>query len=155
MIKLLMRSAYVHCYCILPMLTDPISKNSLGRLAITGDIWLRVNLEGYLAITITYLHCTTSGAIKMHTQLVAFRHVTESHTGANITKVLMEVLSELGVLNKVCSYFTFGLLKILICSQIGIITLDNASNNNTMMSSVSQELQSLNIPFDVVGNRIR
>ncbi|KAJ3804375.1 hypothetical protein F5876DRAFT_21028, partial [Lentinula aff. lateritia] len=35
--------------------------NSLGRLAITGDIWSRVNLEGYLAITITYLHRTTSG----------------------------------------------------------------------------------------------
>ncbi|KAJ3846056.1 hypothetical protein EV368DRAFT_15364, partial [Lentinula lateritia] len=35
--------------------------NSLGRLAITGDIWSRVNLEGCLAITITYLHHTTSG----------------------------------------------------------------------------------------------
>ncbi|KAJ4469667.1 hypothetical protein C8J55DRAFT_407442, partial [Lentinula edodes] len=36
-------------------------RNSLGRLAITGDIWSRVNLEGYLAITITYLHQTASG----------------------------------------------------------------------------------------------
>ncbi|KAJ4476575.1 hypothetical protein C8R41DRAFT_747789, partial [Lentinula lateritia] len=38
-----------------------IDEIRICRLAITGDIWLRVNLEGYLAITITYLHCTTSG----------------------------------------------------------------------------------------------
>ncbi|KAF9060233.1 hypothetical protein BDP27DRAFT_1181670, partial [Rhodocollybia butyracea] len=36
-------------------------RNSLGHLAITSDIWSRVNLEGYLAVTITYLHRTTSG----------------------------------------------------------------------------------------------
>ncbi|KAJ3911120.1 hypothetical protein F5877DRAFT_27885, partial [Lentinula edodes] len=36
-------------------------RNSLGRLAITGDIWSRINLEGYLAITILYLHRKPSG----------------------------------------------------------------------------------------------
>ncbi|KAJ3858679.1 hypothetical protein EV359DRAFT_22499, partial [Lentinula novae-zelandiae] len=36
-------------------------RNSLGRLAITGDIWSRINLEGYLAITISYLHRKPSG----------------------------------------------------------------------------------------------
>ncbi|KAJ3803987.1 hypothetical protein F5876DRAFT_2625, partial [Lentinula aff. lateritia] len=36
-------------------------RNSLGRLAITGDIWSRINLEGYLAIIISYLHRKPSG----------------------------------------------------------------------------------------------
>lgn len=36
-----------------------------------------------------------------------------------------------------------------------MVTLDNASNNNTMMEEVTDELRVLNIPFDIVGNRIR
>ncbi|KAF8831071.1 hypothetical protein HHX47_DHR1000060 [Lentinula edodes] len=115
-------------------------RNSLGRLAITGDIWSRINLEGYLAITISYLHRKPSGTIEMRTQLVAFCHVTASHTGANIAKIVMDILTDLGVLNKVPKQ---------------MVTLDNASNNNTMMTSVAEELKVLGIPFDVVGNRIQ
>ena len=36
-----------------------------------------------------------------------------------------------------------------------MVTLDNASNNDTMMEEVADELKVLNIPFDIVGNRIR
>jgi hypothetical protein len=36
-----------------------------------------------------------------------------------------------------------------------MVTLDNASNNDTMMEEVADELKALNIPFDMVGNRIR
>ncbi len=39
--------------------------------------------------------------------------------------------------------------------QIGMITLDNASNNNTMMEEMASELGKLDIPFNVDGNRIR
>ncbi len=46
-------------------------------------------------------------------------------------------------------------LSVLMVFQTGMITLDNASNNNTMMSSVGYELAELDILFDVVGNRIQ
>lgn len=36
-----------------------------------------------------------------------------------------------------------------------MITLDNASNNNTLMEELSTELEKLGIPFDKDGNRIR
>jgi hypothetical protein len=36
-----------------------------------------------------------------------------------------------------------------------MVTLDNASNNDTMMEEVADELKVLNIPFDIVGNQIR
>lgn len=36
-----------------------------------------------------------------------------------------------------------------------MITLDNASNNNTMMEELAEELHELGIPFDKDGNRIR
>jgi len=36
-----------------------------------------------------------------------------------------------------------------------MITLDNASNNNTLMEELATELEKLGIPFDKDGNRIR
>jgi len=39
--------------------------------------------------------------------------------------------------------------------QIGWITLDNASNNDTFMSSLERELNARGIPFERDGNRIR
>ena len=39
--------------------------------------------------------------------------------------------------------------------QIGWATLDNASNNDTFMTTLAAELQALRIPFDAVKRRIR
>ncbi len=39
--------------------------------------------------------------------------------------------------------------------QIGMITLDNMSNNNTNMDGMARELGKLKIPFNVEGNRVR
>ncbi|KAH8073394.1 ribonuclease H-like domain-containing protein, partial [Cristinia sonorae] len=39
--------------------------------------------------------------------------------------------------------------------QIGTITLDNASNNNTLMRELQRLLKKEDIPFDAEGNRIR
>jgi len=36
-----------------------------------------------------------------------------------------------------------------------MITLDNASNNDTMMVEIEAELEELGIPFHHEGNRIR
>ena len=36
-----------------------------------------------------------------------------------------------------------------------MMTLDNASNNNTLMEELATELKRLGIPFDKDGNRIR
>ena len=36
-----------------------------------------------------------------------------------------------------------------------MVTCDNASNNNTGMTQIRNELTSIGIPFDVEGNRIR
>jgi hypothetical protein len=39
-------------------------------------------------------------------------------------------------------------------SQLGMITLDNASNCGTMMEELVLLLQAVGIPFDAEGNRI-
>ena len=38
---------------------------------------------------------------------------------------------------------------------MGMITLDNASNNNTMMEGLQSRFREKGIPFDKDGNRIR
>ncbi|KAF8667727.1 Encoded by [Rhizoctonia solani] len=60
------------------------------------------------------------------------------HTGANVGQVLFSVLLESGISNK-----------------IGCITLDNASNNNTLMQELAQAFESRGIEFDEKENWIR
>ena len=43
----------------------------------------------------------------------------------------------------------------LLYLQIGWVTLDNASNNDTMMESLEQELKTLGIPFNRITHCIR
>ncbi|KAF5332789.1 hypothetical protein D9611_005171 [Ephemerocybe angulata] len=112
--------------------------NSLGRVAFTSDIWSRNNLQSYMAITAHYLVMSPAGNLELKSRLVAFRHIEGSHTGENIGKVFVRVLEEIRCLHK-----------------ISTITLDNASNNNTAMDKIHEELERLKIPFDTVGNRIR
>ena len=42
----------------------------------------------------------------------------------------------------------------LLYLQIGWVTLDNASNNNTMMESLEQELKTLGIPFNRITGMV-
>ncbi|KAF9537664.1 hypothetical protein CPC08DRAFT_597493, partial [Agrocybe pediades] len=50
--------------------------------------------------------------------------------------------------------FLYILDRITITSKIGWVTLDNASNNDTMMAELEKELNHRQIPFDRVENRI-
>ncbi|THU82980.1 hypothetical protein K435DRAFT_619425, partial [Dendrothele bispora CBS 962.96] len=45
-------------------------KNSLGRLSWTSDIWSRVTLESYLAVTVHYLVRGTRGRLELRSRLV-------------------------------------------------------------------------------------
>ena len=44
---------------------------------------------------------------------------------------------------------------IQLLGQVGQITMDNASNNNTMMEELEKIFRRRGIPFDRDGNRIR
>ncbi|KAL1738946.1 ribonuclease H-like domain-containing protein, partial [Schizophyllum fasciatum] len=113
-------------------------QNSPGRVAFTMDVWSRVNLESYLAVTAHYIHTTPAGQDVLKARLVAFHHLEGSHTGENMGRAFISIVEKLGCMAKISS-----------------ITLDNASNNGTLMSEVASTLAGLEIPFDVDGNRIR
>ncbi|KIM34692.1 hypothetical protein M413DRAFT_75729, partial [Hebeloma cylindrosporum] len=73
-----------------------------------------------------------------------------------IRKRIMEVWDEhLDTLQDQMKAFLQVLDRIGITSKIGWVTMDNASNNDTFMSKLEEELKARNVPFDKVGRRIR
>ncbi|RDB20127.1 putative AC transposase [Hypsizygus marmoreus] len=113
-------------------------KHTSSRVSFTTDLWTRQNQQSYMAVTAHWCFEAADGDVKMRSRLVAFRHVSGSHDGVNLAKVFVGILKELG-----------------ICNKIGMVTLDNASNCNSMMREVSRMLKDMGIAFDVDGNRIR
>ncbi|CAA7268998.1 unnamed protein product [Cyclocybe aegerita] len=96
-------------------------------------------LEGYMAVTVHYAaKSKETGNLLIRTQLVAFRQLYGSHSGINIGKVFLQIIKEIDCLNK-----------------LSMFTMDNASNNDTMMEDLENELHKLGIPFDREGNQIR
>ncbi|KAF8689423.1 Encoded by, partial [Rhizoctonia solani] len=113
---------------------DADMKCARGRISLTSDLWTNVNLCSFMSVTAHYID--NSG--ELVNQLIAFQKVDGHHTGANVGQVLFSVLLESGISNK-----------------IGCITLDNASNNNTLMQELAQAFESRRIEFDEKENWIR
>jgi len=88
-----------------------------GKKHITTDIWTSPSQDPFMAIT---LHSLDDN-FEMVNELIAFKEVRQEHTGENLAKVYRDVIAEYG-----------------LGGQIGCITLDNAANNNTFISSLVQ-----------------
>lgn len=95
--------------------------------------------------------------LHMEARLIAFRHVTSSHAGADLAKVFFSIVKELGILHKVrlytCPYDLYLCVRYFI--QLGTITMDNASNNDTFMVELEALLRGAGISFHRDHNRIR
>ena len=70
----------------------------------------------------------------MTEKLLTFQETTD-HQGAALSAIVQSTLEDFG-----------------LCKRIGCITMDNASNNDTLMKALSQ---SLHIPMLAVESRIR
>lgn len=86
------------------LFVNSLHQNSLGRIALTDDVWSRVNLDSHLAITAHYIIKDSNGNLVLKTQLVAFRRLQGSHTGENLGKVFVQVMKEIGCLHKVSAF---------------------------------------------------
>ncbi|ESK92971.1 hat family dimerization domain-containing protein [Moniliophthora roreri MCA 2997] len=110
-------------------------RNSLGRMSFTSDVWSRQTMSSHMAVTTHWMAYSKDGHLIQQSSLIAFCHLMGSHCGANLAKEFISVIEKVECLHK-----------------IGIITLDNASNNNTCMDVIGGALAELNIPFNVLGN---
>jgi hypothetical protein len=133
----------------------------MGKISFTVDMWTDPNLTPFMAVTAHWIESkvqqTTQGPqhiLKLRADLIGFIRVPGRHDGDHLAQAFIHVAKRMCILHKVCLMFL-----IYICPdssiQIGWITLDNASNNDTMMFPLERELRRRGISFSRVERRIR
>jgi hypothetical protein len=80
------------------------------------DLWSSPNQLPVLGITAVYV-CEDG---KMEKSVLALKVVEGAHDGENLSKYVMDVISEWG-----------------IASKLGYFNMDNAPNNDTMLKAIS------------------
>lgn len=95
-----------------------------SKLSIALDCWTSPFSQAFMAITGYFLDQEWN----YREVLLGFEHLYGSHTGDNLSKTVIEILQQYGVADRVLS-----------------ITTDNASNNNTMITSVQETVQSFGL----------
>jgi hypothetical protein len=112
--------------------------DAVGKVSFTADLWSDKNLRSYICITAHWIaRNKRSKQLELKTALIAFHNVTGKHDGANLAAVVLQLLDRAG-----------------ITALIGWFTLDNASNNDTFVSSLEALLKARDIDFCAVENRI-
>jgi hypothetical protein len=86
------------------------------RIHLSLDLWTSPNHLAILGVTATFI----SEKSTLESFVLALRQVKGDHSGENISKYVMEVIQEWGIVSK-----------------LGYIQMDNAPNNDTMMKHVS------------------
>ena len=97
----------------------------MGRnfyVALTSDIWTSSHQKtSYLSI---FAHCIDN-EYKLNKRVIGFKVIDESHTGDAIAALILEVIKEYGIENRIVS-----------------ITLDNASANTSAIRTLEPYMQS-------------
>lgn len=94
-------------------------QRSLGQIHVSFDLW--TSRSNILALNGIVAHYITNGTPK--SILLALPEQNEAHTGANIAVEVLRVIHEFK-----------------INTRIGYFVLDNASNNDTCMRELAEEL---------------
>jgi hypothetical protein len=104
-----------------------------GKLSIALDCWTSPFNHAFIAITGYFIDQEWN----YREILLGFEPLHGTHNGSNLGSTLFEILQKHGITNRVLS-----------------ITTDNASNNNTMMASIQELVQSQDISSDTTIIRI-
>ncbi len=104
------------------------------KLSLTLDCWTSKNQYSFLGITVHYID---KNWVIIST-LLDFVEVKGSHTGENLAHYLVNVVNDFGISDKIIA-----------------ITTDNASNNDTLMRSLSEILAKKDIIFQIEWSHVR
>ncbi|CAE6344915.1 unnamed protein product [Rhizoctonia solani] len=107
---------------------------TLGFVSVTSDLWSDEKLRSFMAVTVHYIN--SLGDLSEH--LLAFRRIEGRHTGVNVGHALYGIFEDANLIDR-----------------IGHITLDNASNNDTLMAELERAFIDKGHPLDRKLNRIR
>lgn len=90
-----------------------------GRISFTSDLWSVITVEGYICLTAHYV----DKHWKLRNKILSFISMPPPYTGIDLAMKILEVWKEWGVERKVFS-----------------LTLDNASNNDSMQNILKKQL---------------
>lgn len=96
-----------------------------AKLSIALDCWTSPFQQAFIAIT-GYL---VDQKWDYHEILLGFMSIYGQHTGAHLAEILLEVLQEHQIVDRVIA-----------------ITTDNTSNNKTMVDSLCESIQQVDLP---------
>jgi hypothetical protein len=108
------------------------------------DAWQASNTDSYFAVTGHWIEEVTKNEWVLKNALFGFTHMNTAHNGKRLGQALYKICQRLDIVKKVCfimqkiQYLTRSLTWIV---QIGHITCDNASNNNTMMTEFAKRYE--------------
>jgi hypothetical protein len=106
------------------------------------------------SVTVEHPSGPPTEELVLRADLVGFHHLPGHHTGKHMAQLFLFVTDRIGVTLKV-NIIHSSIVSLLITNQIGWVTLDNASNNDTLMYHLELLLRGRGIPFDRVQRRIR
>jgi hypothetical protein len=86
----------------LPYLTDrcPQSDAVKGKVSLTCDAWQASNVDGYFAVTGSWVE-EVGGRWELHTALLGFTKLNNSHNGTRLGQALFKIVARLGIAHKV------------------------------------------------------
>jgi len=87
---------------------------------------------------------STRKYLRLAEELINFHELIGEHLGDNMVEAIWQTIELYGLVGRVCSSF---FIYRLTSSQIIAIVMDNASNNNTLMTSLELRCQQWGIPF--------
>ena len=112
-----------------------VMKKYEGRLSFATDAWTSPNHQAFVTIT---MHLVSLG--KPLSMVLDIVKVPISHTGINLAQVLTQVLNNFGISDKVSMFTQVNVNHLSLHVQIFLITCDNATNNDTMVTELAHHL---------------
>src|SRR5216684_3165961 len=115
----------------------------MGWVSFTMDIWSDQNLQSYLAMTAHWIaKVEQTDGLKLRTVLIAFHCLTGRHDRKSLAEIILHLLDRAGITGKVCSITVLSFTIIFNCFffEVSHFTMDNVSNNKTMMEGLRVSL---------------
>jgi hypothetical protein len=94
----------------------PLLRKARTKIHISCDLWTSPNLKAILGITAQFIN---EGGI-LQSLVLGIKEVVGEHTGENMAQYVIEVLKDYGIVH-----------------NLGYFTMDNALDNDTMMTALS------------------
>jgi hypothetical protein len=119
------------------------------------DIWSDQNMRPYLAMTAHWIATIDgSSALELKAALIAFHRLRGRHDGESLAQTVLQLLDRAGITVKVSTMCNRGENISDTFPKAGHFTLDNASNNETMMKALERLFVDREIAFDADDRKI-